>query len=153
MYRIGRRNLRRLHPLRTRTQWAIPSIRWAIPSRPESCWHQFQLQLQQRYLRNNGAVFEAGTSQAEPYPGLHLQPTQTERDDRERWFDNVRISCFYCFIVKRTDENSYHLSYRKIESNEISFVHFTVWIVRIISASTQGIKSHFPRKSKIARHS
>ena len=43
MYRIGRRNLRRLHPLRTRTRagtrirWAIPSIRWAIPGRPESC--------------------------------------------------------------------------------------------------------------------
>ena len=82
MYRIGRKNLRRLHPLRTRTragtriQWAIPSIRWAIPGRLKSCWHQFRLQLQRRYLRNNGAVFEAGTSQADQYSGLHLQPTQ-----------------------------------------------------------------------------
>ena len=86
MYWIGRRNLRRLHPLRTRTRagtrirWAIPSIRWAIPGRHKSCWHQFRLQLQRRYLRNNGAVFEAGTSQADQYSGLHLQPTQTERD-------------------------------------------------------------------------
>ena len=71
MYRIGRRNLRRPHPLRTRSRagtrirWAIPSIRWAIPGRPKSCWHQFRLQLQRRYLRNSGAVFEAGTSQTD----------------------------------------------------------------------------------------
>ena len=35
------------------------------PGRPESCWHQFRLQLQRRYLRNSGAVFKAGTSQAD----------------------------------------------------------------------------------------